>query len=159
MKNLFLLFTAIAILHSCAEESFEQAEQLQGKWSEIDLLEDHPQLFTELIYQFGPGNKYVVERLVIDAGNNELLGYRYKATGTYELKRDRLKLHQLEVYAHDDLKGLYSDLSDMQLSKKSEKNEWNFSFENSFKVLNFHYDPCKDFSDCILGQSFIRKMQ
>lgn len=159
MKYLFLLFTTIAILHSCSEESSEQAEQLHGKWSEIEQIEDHPQLFTELIYQFGPGNEYVVERLVINENNNELLGYRYKASGNYAVKGDRLKLHQLEEYTHDDLKGFYSDLSDMQHFTQSEKNEWSFSFENSFKVLNFHFDPCGPLENCILEQSFQRRME
>ncbi len=154
MRKLIILFTLFMTLNSCTNDSEEnQLNFLVGTWVKTEIMENDS-LSQSLQYNFNIDNTFIVSRVIIDNTTTEVIGYRYRALGTYEISENILTLRKLEIYKHDDSSGLFSNINDLELSSDSDKVIITVSIDNSQRVLTFTYPPCKPYENCFGSQSF-----
>ena len=156
MKKLIILFIVLITLNSCTNDSQEnQLDLLEGTWAETEFLENNS-LSQSLQYNFSLDNTFIVSMVIIDNITTEIIGYRYRALGTYDTSGDILTLRKLEIYNHDDPSDFYSNINDLELSNDTDKEVITFSIDKDQKVLTFTYTPCGPAENCISTQSFQR---
>lgn len=156
MKKLAIIFSLLMILNSCTNDSEEnQLDLLAGDWAKTEIMENDS-LSQSLQYNFSIDKTFIVSTVIIDNTTAQIIGYRYRAIGTYNVKRNILVLNLSEIYIHDDSIGLFSNINDLELSNNSDKQTITFSIDKNQKVLTFKYPPCGPAENCIGTQSFLR---
>ena len=155
MKKSIMLVSVLLISISCTKEvdTNPQTHKIIGIWSNMSSMDD-PNLNTSLRYVFNLDNTIEVTRIVSKKSTSEVLGFRYRAIGTYEINKDILSMHFSEIYTHDDSSGDYSNINDLELSHSSETRVVTVSFSKFGKVMTFIYPPCPENANCIGSQTF-----
>ena len=156
MKKLTLIVAFLMIFTRCTNDSYEdQSDLLIGSWAITEIMEDSS-LSQSLQYTFNADKTFVSSRVIIDNTTNEIIGYRYRALGTYDISRDILGLRKSEIYLHDDLSGLFSDINALELANYSDETTINFLIDDSQNLLTFIYPPCGPAESCLGNQIFQR---
>jgi len=118
-KSIFSTLLIAVIFISCSTETDEPQhdsispwqDDLVGSWTEETPINDD--LNQPLTYTFNPDHSLLITRTVVEVSTSNLLGYCYKATGTYELSGDLVTLILDEIHSNNDEVSSYSDLSDL----------------------------------------------
>lgn len=156
MKKLTIMAALLAVLISCSEDLNETPNNLLvGTWENSYNLEDDD-LTTSLIYNFHPDNSFDLSRVVVNSSTSEILGYRYKSTGSYQVNGNQLTTIETESYIHNDLTGLYTDEDDLELSDYTKQMKVIFTISDQPNILTFEYEPCGPLENCIGEQRFKR---
>lgn len=143
-------------LNSCTNDSEEnQMNSLAGSWGKTKIMENNS-LSQSLQYKFNTDKTFIVSTVIINNTTNEIIGYRYRALGSYSINGNVLVLDLSEIYTHDDTKGLYSNINDLQLSNHDDNQIVTFNINGNQNVLTFTYSPCGTAENCMGTQSFLR---
>jgi len=157
MNKLSFTVVLISIFISCTKETDVYPTEIVGIWSNSIEIENHQNLTSELLYDFKSDNNFTIERAILNDTSNEILGYRYKATGKYSLNGDVLTINRLQIFEHNDSNGLYSDISNLELSDEISESIVNIKFNDAYDQLHFHYPPCGSLQNCLVHEVFERK--
>jgi len=157
MNKLSFTLILISIFISCTKKTDVYPTEIVGIWSNRIEMEDNPNLISELLYNFEPEGNFTVERIIVDIKSDEILGFRYRATGRYSLNGNELTNNKLQIFNHNDSNGLYSDINNLELSNEISESIINISFNNSYDQLHFYYLPCGPNENCIVDKIFYRK--
>ncbi|NAS29991.1 hypothetical protein GTQ40_03310 [Flavobacteriaceae bacterium R38] len=153
MKKLFIFFTLLSIFNSCTSDSEEDfSDLLSGIWANNSAIENS-NLSQSFQYDFNPDSTFTVSTIIQDEAN-VLLGYRYFASGNYEVNGDRLTLNLLEIFIHNDSNTLFSSFEDLEMQEANQQRIFTFSIDGD--TLTFTFPPCGPNELCITSQSFQR---
>ncbi len=157
MRRALLTFLSITLFISCSNDDDiiyddKPSELLIGAWEDSSMIEKKE----SLQYNFKEDGTLSISTIVSDASTNQILGYRYHATGTYLTRQDQLTLMISSIYLHSDSNGPYSNLEDLELSDSRYEQTLTFSFNNSRTELLFTYPPCAYKLSCIGTQKFLK---
>ena len=153
MKKLFIFSALLLIFNSCTNNSDEDfAVLLNGVWAN-NLPIENSNLSQSFQYDFDPDNTFIVSTIVQNEAG-DLLGYRYRALGNYEVNGDMLTLNLLEIFIHNDSNNLFSSLNDLELQSESQQRILTFSINRN--TLIFISPPCGPNELCVVSQSFQR---
>ena len=156
MKKLTIIFCLLMTLNSCTNDSKEnQLDLLAGSWEKTEIMENNS-LSQSLQYKFNTDKTFIVSTVIINNATTEIIGYRYRALGSYSINGNVLVLNLSEIYTHDDTTGLFSNINDLELLNNDGIQIITFSINRNQNVLTFTYPPCGTAEICIDTQSFQR---
>lgn len=155
MKKAITIVSILLLCMSCTNETKTSlsADLIIGTWSKSDSMDD-PTLNQSLQYIFNLDNTLEVSRIITNNSTSEIVGFRYKAIGMYEINDDILNMYFSEIYTYDDSSGLYSNTDDLTLSGYTSTEEVTVSFNKDGKMITFFYPPCPPNAICIGSQTF-----
>ena len=150
MKKLIALSCFLLIFISCTDNDDENSfsNSIIGVWARTEPMED-PSMNQTLQYTFYGDHTVEIVRMAVDASTSEILGFRYKGIGTYEIDGDTLHVSLSEIYKHDDSSELYSSEAELELSDDTSDESLAISFSESGDILIFDYPPCPMNANCI----------
>jgi len=148
----------LVVLLSCEKEEIIDAEAnststssaLLGTWHQENSPYDTLELKRE--YIFKTDDSFEVYEKVINSSEN-VLGFRQRATGKYELKGDKLTMVYLQFYNYDSSKDIYSyeeKIEDLKLSEAIDYQETvTIEYNQSKNILKLLYPPCAPNEYCM----------
>lgn len=147
MKRFFIAFCAILFI-TCSNESEIDSSDLEGVWvTNPGLLETDVEQVTT--YDFGTDGSLEILTLY-QTIDNELIGYRYRATGTYAVDNNNLLIKRESVFLNDDSQGNFVTSKDELIpTGESSIEVVKVSFQNNGMAMIFDYGPCNDTGNCI----------
>lgn len=153
----YLTVLATLLFFSCSKDVEEApADLILGAWEQNELVEGE-NLIQSLQYVFHSDRKYDLSRTIIDPSTSEVVGYRAKASGTYDINGSRLTLVESERFIHNDSDRLYADLDDLEpFEFTGGPTQVSFLLDEERNQLTFQFDPCGINENCISSLTFSR---
>ncbi len=154
MKKFVLILSLFVICISCSNDDEASITNLiVGVWEDSGFLEIRDQR-QALQYDFKIDGTLTISTLIIERSTGNILGYLYRAIGTYRTNEDQLNINISEIYLHNNFNAPYSDLEDLELSDQQYEQTITFSFDRLFTELLFLYPPCGPNELCVGSQTF-----
>lgn len=157
MRVLSSIAVLTILVFSCSQDIEEtQPNLILGSWENTHPIEGE-NLIQLHRYVFHADRSFDLSRVIINPSTSEIVGYRAKASGIYEINKNRLTLIESERYIHNDYDRLYSDIEDLEPTEfPVGTTQVSFSLDEEQNQLTFQYDPCGINENCISSQIFNR---
>jgi len=152
MKKLFIFFALLLIFNSCTSESDEDfINALNGVWENTSIIDVDNNLSQSFQYNFNLDNTIIITTTVLN-DNEEILGFRFRASGEYTIDNEQLNLNLTTILFNDESNGLFSDLDDLELLNENQQQVFGFSINGN--TLTFTFPNCGPNELCAESQSF-----
>ena len=114
MKTLSYIAVLAVLFFSCSKPVEEaQTDSILGAWEQNEPVEGED-FIQSLRYVFHSDRSFDLSRTIIDPSTSEIVGYRAKSSGSYDINGNRLILVESERYLHNDSDRWYSDLDELE---------------------------------------------
>ena len=157
MRALSYIAVLAVLFFSCSKDVEEaQTDLILGAWEQNEPVEGED-FIQSLRYVFHSDRSFDLSRTIINPSTSEIVGYRAKSSGSYDINGNRLTLLESERYLHNDTDRWYSDLDDLEpFEFTGGPKQVSFSLNEEQNLLTFQYDPCGINENCISSQTFSR---
>ncbi|KYG73195.1 hypothetical protein [Roseivirga echinicomitans] len=108
------------------------------------------------VYTFLSDGTFWSARVITSPSTNEVVDYRYYATGVFTLEDNELSLFFQKIYEHDDSQVQYPNPTDLTLTGQTSEGFATISFKNDNQKLTFTFQPCAPNENCATEISFER---
>ena len=155
-KNIITMLIVLVLVSSCSDKE-QNLTWLEGTWVSTENYTFDDGKASSLLYQFnGDGTFKALSRVIKDGNINDVLGYTYRAEGTFTLNESNLTLSFNAIYLSDDNLTYYTELVNLMFVDYNETQELGITFNKEKSKLTFIYPACPPNANCIGNQSFNR---
>ena len=124
---------------------------LLGNWANADTNSN-----SAFAYTFFANGTFGSARVITDPSTNEVVDYRYYATGVFTLEDNELSLFFQEIYEKNDSQVQYPNPTDLNLTGQTSEELVTIAFRNNNQKLIFTFQPCAPNENCATEISFER---
>ena len=161
MKNVGLLICSFLFV-TCSDDGPGtegdpriESENLIWVWH-LEPFPAQTELRETISYEFFETGTFEVLNSVEDITENQIVGYRYRATGNYSLSGNRLTMDRNDIYLNNNVSGFSATVEELGLSTDSWTETVEITLNGNGNSLTFDYDPCNDTANCIGTLTFLR---
>jgi hypothetical protein len=155
MKKILLLCGSTFLLFlfsDCTKEELSNSaykEKLIAVWYKSTVIEDENQT-SKQEYHFNDDNTFEILRKIIDDTTGDILGYRFRQTGVFEVDSTQLTFNTSAIYTNDEEQGRYNNIEDLVFLPQSApaSNSVSIEFADNYNTLII-YPPCPPLACCI----------
>jgi hypothetical protein len=144
---------------SCSKDDRDNInyDDILGIWYQEEYLEEYDRI-SRLEYNFREDQTLEVLRIEIKSDSRNVLGYRFRTLGNYELFNNQISFFNLICYGNNDTKEAYTELENLELVDNSVNDHYTVTckIEDSGKKIIFIYPPCGPTQNCIGSKTLLR---
>lgn len=130
-------------------------ENLIGVWH-LEPFAVETELRETTSYEFFENSTFEVLNSIEDTSENQVVGYRYRATGNYSLSGNTLTVDRTNIYLNHDVSGFSASVEELGLSTDRWTKSVAVSLSTNGDALTFDYGPCNDTANCVGILTFFR---
>lgn len=161
MKRFAFIFTVLFVLiisFGCSKDLELNLTQkkLVGTWYK-EKASARPNELTRVQYDIREDSSFEILRIEKDVNTGEVLGYKFRRKGVYEVDGDNLTFSHFATYDNVDSIAPYSSIEDLRLVEgDSIEYHVTCTFEEQDNKLIFTYPPCGPLANCITSDTLTR---
>ncbi len=135
------LFAAVLLLavSACKKDSNKMAIDITGKWT-LTQFQGIQQ------YEFKSDQTVEFNIIATDSVTKQVIGYRYKSTGSYTIKNDSLIMFNLKSYTNS--KSTYGPATELVPTNGLKTSSYKVSLNNQKNRLSLYF-TCPPNADCV----------
>ncbi len=149
MKRVIIVTILISTLfYSCSKDDESSENQIVGSWETLVYkLSDNSELNVYQQFEFGDDGSVIQTEVVKNESDNNIVGYRFKAIGKFDVVDNQFFLVHTEMYSMDaNTITDYASLEKLVSYDGSFDYRYNFSFQNGNLFMKY---ICKPNENCI----------
>ncbi len=150
MKRVIIVTILISTLfYSCSKDDESSENQIVGSWETLVYkLSDNPELNVYQQFEFGDDGSVIQTEVVKNESDNNVVGYRFKGIGKFDIVDDKISLVHTEIYSRDaaTINDDYASLEKLAFYDGSFDYQYNFSFQNGNLFMKY---ICKPNENCL----------